>query len=172
MVFQEPLTALNPVLTIGRQLTETILRHESVSQAQAQHKAIQQLERVRIPQAAARLAQYPHELSGGQRQRLCIARARSVQPKLIIARQITDLMQELQQRLGVSFLFISHDLAVVERLCHRIAVMRAGRIVETGPTDAIIGNPREDYTKALIAAVPGRIAPAVGAMPERQSLAG
>ena len=172
MVFQEPLTALNPVLTIGRQLTETILRHESVSQAQAQHKAIQQLERVRIPQAAARLAQYPHELSGGQRQRLCIARALSVQPKLIIARQITDLMQELQQRLGVSFLFISHDLAVVERLCHRIAVMRAGRIVETGPTDAIIGNPREDYTKALIAAVPGRIAPAVGAMPERQSLAG
>ena len=184
MVFQEPLTALNPVLTIGRQLTETILRHESVSQAQAQHKAIQQLERVRIPQAAARLAQYPHELSGGQRQRLCIARALSVQPKLIIAdepvaaldvsiaRQITDLMQELQQRLGVSFLFISHDLAVVERLCHRIAVMRAGRIVETGPTDAIIGNPREDYSKGRIAAVPGRIAPAVGAMPERQSLAG
>ena len=128
--------------------------------------------------------EYELVADGLRPQRLCIARALSVQPKLIIAdepvaaldvsiaRQITDLMQELQQRLGVSFLFISHDLAVVERLCHRIAVMRAGRIVETGPTDAIIGNPREDYTKALIAAVPGRIAPAVGAMPERQSLAG
>ncbi len=179
-VFQDPFASLNPRLPTWDLITEPAHIHATVTQGDRRDMAAALLEQVGL--GSEHLDRYPHQFSGGQRQRLCIARALSVQPKLIIAdepvaaldvsiaRQITDLMQELQQRLGVSFLFISHDLAVVERLCHRIAVMRAGRIVETGPTDAIIGNPREDYTKTLIAAVPGRITPPVEPIPDRQSL--
>ena len=182
MVFQDPFASLNPRLPTWDLITEPACIHATVARDDRRDMAAALLEQVGL--GAEHLDRYPHQYSGGQRQRLCIARALSVQPKLIIAdepvaaldvsiaRQITELMQALQQRLGLSFLFISHDLAVVERLCHRIAVMRAGRIVETGPTDAIIGAPHEEYTKTLIAAVPGRIAPEAGITPEMRSLAG
>ena len=182
MVFQDPFASLNPRLPTWDLITEPAHIHVAIAPRHRRDMAAALLEQVGL--GSEHLDRYPHQYSGGQRQRLCIARALSVQPKLIIAdepvaaldvsiaRQITELMQALQQRLGVSFLFISHDLAVVERLCHRIAVMQAGRIVETGPTDAIIGDPRESYTKTLIATVPGRIAPMVTTVPERQSLAG
>jgi ABC-type glutathione transport system ATPase component len=180
MVFQDPFASLNPRLPTWDLITEPAHIHATVNPQERRDVAAALLDQVGL--GPEHLDRYPHQYSGGQRQRLCIARALSVQPGLIIAdepvaaldvsiaRQITDLMQALQERLGVSFLFISHDLAVVERLCHRIAVMREGKIIETGPTDAIIGDPREEYTRKLIAAVPGRIEPAAEAPPARQSL--
>ncbi len=164
MVFQDPYASLNPRLTVADLITEPALIHGTVTRADKRDLAADLLVKVGLdPDAMTRFA---HQFSGGQRQRLCIARALSVRPALIVAdepvsaldvsvaRQITDLMARLQAEDGLSFLFISHDIAVVERVSHRIAVMQAGRIVEVGPTDAVLGAPAHPYTRRLLAAVP------------------
>ena len=166
MIFQEPMTSLNPVFTVRRQLTEGLRLHMGMSKAQANARAIELLRQVRIPEPERRLSQYPHELSGGQRQRIAIARALALNPKLLIAdeavsaldvsvqAQVLNLLLELQAELGISMLFISHDMAVVERVSHHIAVMYLGRIVEIGTRQEVFEDPRHDYTKTLMAAVP------------------
>jgi len=164
MVFQDPYASLNPRLTVRDLITEPALIAGHIRPAEALPLAEALLEKVGLEAGAAQ--RYPHQFSGGQRQRLCIARALSVRPALIVtdeavsaldvsvARQITDLMTKLQREDGISFLFISHDIAVVERVSHRIAVMFAGQIVETGPTAQVLNNPRHAYTRQLLAAVP------------------
>ncbi len=164
MVFQDPFASLNPRLPVRDLVTEPARLAGRVSGRAARDLAVDLLGRVGLEPGAA--DRYPHQFSGGQRQRLCIARALSVGPALIVAdepvsaldvsvaRQVTDLMADLQAREGLSFLFISHDLAVVERVSHRVAVMFAGRIVETGPTAAVLARPAHPYTRRLLAAVP------------------
>ncbi len=163
-IFQDPYASLDPRLTVGYSIMEPLLIHKVMSPAQAQQRVAQLLERVGLPANAAK--RYPHEFSGGQRQRICIARALALNPKVVIAdesvaaldvsiqAQIVNLMMDLQQELGVSFLFISHDMAVVERISHRVAVMYLGQIVEIGPRHAIFENPQHPYTKKLMSAVP------------------
>jgi oligopeptide/dipeptide ABC transporter ATP-binding protein len=166
MIFQEPMTSLNPVLTIGLQLTETIRQHFSVSAEAAEARAIELLGMVGIAEPARRLRQYPHHLSGGMRQRVMIAVALSCQPKLIIAdepttaldvtiqAQILELMKDLTRRLGVALIIITHNLGVVARYADRVNVMYAGRIVETGSARQIYHNPSHPYTLALLRSVP------------------
>jgi len=166
MVFQEPMTSLNPVLTIGRQLTETIEQHRGADRAAAQARAIELLGLVGIADPARRLKQYPHQLSGGMRQRVMIAIALSCDPKLIIAdepttaldvtiqAQILQLMQDLTRRLNVALIIITHNLGVVARYAHRVFVMYAGRIVEGGTAAEIYHDPRHPYTIALLRSVP------------------
>lgn len=164
MVFQDPYASLNPRLPVVDLITEPALIHRTVSRADKRELAAELLRKVGLePEAMTRFA---HQFSGGQRQRLCIARALSVRPALIVAdeavsaldvsvaRQITDLLAQLQAEDGLSFLFISHDIAVVERVSHRIAVMHAGRIVETGPTERVLRLPAHPYTRRLLSAVP------------------
>ncbi|MEC8195094.1 MAG: ABC transporter ATP-binding protein, partial [Pseudomonadota bacterium] len=158
MVFQEPMTALNPLHTIGQQVVETIRMHAVMPTAEAEAEAAAMLTRVGLPQDRFPLSRYPHELSGGQRQRIAIARALALNPKLIIAdeavsaldvsvqAQVLNLMMELQVDLGFSFLFISHDMAVVERVSHDVGVMYLGRLVEIGPRPSIFRNPQHPYT--------------------------
>tara|TARA_R110002020_G_scaffold95357_8_gene228767 strand:- start:1303 stop:2961 length:1659 start_codon:yes stop_codon:yes gene_type:complete len=169
MVFQDPYASLNPHMAIRDAVTEPAFLHRMVGQSDRRALALDLLQRVGLPADA--IDRYPHQFSGGQRQRICIARALSVQPRIIVAdeavsaldvsnaRRITDLLAEIQQRDGVSMLFISHDIAVVERVSHRIAVMLKGEIVETGPTDRILNDPQHPYTRKLLAAVP-RLDPA------------
>jgi peptide/nickel transport system ATP-binding protein/glutathione transport system ATP-binding protein len=164
MVFQDPYASLNPRMSIRDVVTEPAFLHGIVSAKGRRRMAIELLGRVALPQDAVDL--YPHQFSGGQRQRICIARALSVRPQIIVAdeavsaldvsnaRRITDLMADIQKRDGVSMLFISHDIAVVERVSHRIAVMLEGRIVETGPTDRVLNAPQHPYTRRLLASVP------------------
>jgi oligopeptide/dipeptide ABC transporter ATP-binding protein len=166
MVFQEPMTSLNPVLTIGRQITETIEQHRGVDPAAATRRAVELLGLVGIGDAQRRLKQYPHQLSGGMRQRVMIAIALACDPKLIIAdepttaldvtiqAQILELMQQLSRRLGVALIIITHNLGVVARYAHRVNVMYAGRIVESGEATALYHNPRHPYTMALLRSVP------------------
>jgi oligopeptide/dipeptide ABC transporter ATP-binding protein len=166
MVFQEPMTSLNPVLTIGRQITETLEQHRGMDRASAQRRALELMGLVGISDAARRLKQYPHQLSGGMRQRVMIAIALACEPQLIIAdepttaldvtiqAQILELMKRLTQRLGVGLIIITHNLGVVARYAHRVNVMYAGRIVESGPARAIYHNPRHPYTIALLRSVP------------------
>ena len=166
MIFQEPMTSLNPVLTIGHQLTETIRQHFSVPKEAAQARAIELLGMVGIAEPARRLRQYPHHLSGGMRQRVMIAVALSCEPKLIIAdepttaldvtiqAQILELMKDLTRRLGVALMIITHNLGVVARYADRVNVMYAGRIVETGTARQIYHNPSHPYTLALLRSVP------------------
>ena len=166
MVFQEPMTSLNPVLTIGRQITETIEQHRGVDWAAAQKRAVELLSLVGIGDPQRRLRQYPHQLSGGMRQRVMIAIALACDPKLIIAdepttaldvtiqAQILELMKELTRRLEVALIIITHNLGVVARYANRVNVMYAGRIVESGPAAAIYGAPRHPYTIALLRSVP------------------
>jgi oligopeptide/dipeptide ABC transporter ATP-binding protein len=166
MVFQEPMTSLNPVLTIGRQITETIEQHRGGDVAAAQRRAIELLGLVGIADAERRLQQYPHQLSGGMRQRIMIAIALACDPKLIIAdepttaldvtiqAQILELMQQLTRRLGVALIIITHNLGVVARYAARVNVMYAGRIVESGSATALYHNPRHPYTIALLHSVP------------------
>ncbi len=164
MVFQDPYASLNPRMAVREAITEPARIHGLVSARDARDLAVSLVEKVGLE--ADCVDRFPHQFSGGQRQRLAIARALSVRPKLIIAdeavsaldvsiaRQVTDLMLDLQQREGLSFLFISHDIAVVERVSHRIAVMHAGRIVETGRTNDVLRAPRDPYTRRLLSAVP------------------
>jgi len=167
IVFQDPFASLNPRLAVHELITEPARIHGLVSAKDQKDLAARLVERVGLERDA--IFRFPHQFSGGQRQRLCIARALSVSPKLIIAdeavsaldvsiaRQVTDLMLDLQAREGVSFLFISHDIAVVERVSHRIAVMYRGEIVETGPTDRLLSAPEHPYTQRLLAAVPSAV---------------
>jgi peptide/nickel transport system ATP-binding protein len=167
MIFQEPMTALNPVMTIGRQVAEAAQAHAaSWTGREARRKAIEALESVAIPDAARRYGDYPHQFSGGQRQRILIAMALINKPKLLIAdepttaldvtvqAQILDLLGTLQRQHGLSMLFISHDLAVVGQVAGRVAVMRSGQIVEEGPSCQLLTQPQHPYTKSLLAAVP------------------
>jgi oligopeptide/dipeptide ABC transporter ATP-binding protein len=166
MVFQEPMTSLNPVLTIGRQITEMIEQHRGSDRAAAQKRAVELLGLVGIADPQRRLKQYPHQLSGGMRQRVMIAIALACEPKLIIAdepttaldvtiqAQILELMQKLTLRLGVALIIITHNLGIVARYAHRVNVMYAGRIVESGPAAAIYHTPHHPYTMALLKSVP------------------
>ncbi len=166
MVFQEPMTSLNPVLTIGRQLTETLELHQGMSGQQARTRAAELLQTVGIPDAARRLVDYPHQFSGGMRQRVMIAMALSCNPRLIIAdepttaldvtiqAQILELMQELARDFGTAMIIITHNLGVVARYADNVNVMYAGRIIETGSAQEIYHNPKHPYTLALLNSVP------------------
>jgi oligopeptide/dipeptide ABC transporter ATP-binding protein len=166
MVFQEPMTSLNPVLTIGRQITEMIEQHRGGDRAAAEKRAAELLGLVGIADAPRRLKQYPHQLSGGMRQRIMIAIALACEPKLIIAdepttaldvtiqAQILELMQQLTRRLGVALIVITHNLGIVARYASRVNVMYAGRIVESGSAAAIYHDPHHPYTMALLRSVP------------------
>ena len=166
MVFQEPMTSLNPVLTIERQLTETLETHLGVSREKANDRALELLQLVGISDPKRRLSQYPHHLSGGMRQRVMIAMALACEPKLIIAdepttaldvtiqAQILQLMKDLTKRLGVALIIITHNLGVVARYADRVNVMYAGKIVEMGTTAQIFAQPRHPYTIGLLASVP------------------
>lgn len=166
IIFQDPMTSLNPVYTIGNQITEVIRLHTGKSKKEAYDRAKELLELVGINEPTKRLKQYPHELSGGMRQRVMIAIALACEPKLLIAdepttaldvtiqAQILELMQELRQKLGMSIIMITHDLGVVASICERIAVMYAGHIVEYGTADEIFYEPKHEYTKGLINSIP------------------
>jgi oligopeptide/dipeptide ABC transporter ATP-binding protein len=166
MIFQEPMTALNPVLTVGDQVAEVVRVHTKRSRSEAWALAIAMLARVGIPDAAARAAQYPHELSGGMRQRVMIAMALVLDPALVIAdepttaldvtiqAQILELLRELRERIGMAVLLITHDLGVVAEMASRVLVMYAGEVVEEAPVESLFARPVHPYTEGLLAAVP------------------
>ena len=166
MIFQEPMTALNPVLTVERQLTEGLRFHKKISKRQARERAIEILRQVRLPEPEKRLKQYPHELSGGMRQRLVIAMAMACEPRLLIAdepttaldvtiqAEILALMDRLKRETGTAVMFITHDMAVVAQMADRVVVMYRGNKVEEGKVEEIFENPQHEYTQALLAAVP------------------
>ncbi len=166
MIFQDPMTSLNPVLTIGRQITEALELHLNMNREESRSRAIELLELVGIPDAGARLDDYPHQFSGGMRQRVMIAMGLSCNPQLLIAdepttaldvtiqAQIVDLVTRLQSELGMAIIWITHDLGVVAGLADRVLVMYAGFIVEEGPVDVIYGQPRHPYTLGLLRSIP------------------
>jgi peptide/nickel transport system ATP-binding protein len=189
MVFQEPMLALDPVYTVGNQIVEAILSHETIPKAQARARALELFERVRIPSPARRLEAYPHEMSGGMRQRAMIALALACRPKILLADepttaldatvqvQILLLFRELQRELGLSVIFVTHDISVGVEVADRIAVMYAGRIVEIGPVRAVIRTPRHPYTLGLLSTrghggwLEGRRLPAIpGNVPDLANL--
>jgi len=190
MIFQEPMTSLNPVMTIGDQVAEALLMHRGVSKAEAGRRALAVLEEVKIPSAARRFHDYPHQFSGGMRQRVMIAIALACEPALLLAdepttaldvtiqAQVLGLLADLKARHGMAMLFITHNLGVVAQIADRVAVMYAGEIVEQAPVERVFSNPAHPYTRALfaaiprmdlegqeLAAIPGRV-PALDAMPE------
>ena len=166
MIFQEPMTALNPVLRVGKQIIEAIQLHEPMSPDKALKRAVELMEWVGIPAPDQRVNEYPHQLSGGMRQRVMIAMALSCHPKVLIAdepttaldvtiqKQIMDLLAELRRDLDMSIILITHNLGIIRSVVDRVAVMFRGQIVETGPVDEILRNPQHAYTKALLACVP------------------
>jgi len=171
MIFQEPMTSLNPVQTCGAQVVEGIRLHHRVSNAEARRQAGALFSQVGIPDAEARLDAYPHQLSGGMRQRVMIAMALASRPRLLIAdepttaldvtiqAQILELLRSLQRDLGMAILLITHDVGIVNELADRVAVMYAGRIAEEGPRRDVLGAPRHPYTQGLLRSLPGRAAP-------------
>jgi peptide/nickel transport system ATP-binding protein/oligopeptide transport system ATP-binding protein len=166
MIFQEPMTSLNPVYTVGDQIAEAVRSHENVGASEASARAVEMLELVGIPEAARRARDYPHQLSGGMRQRVMIGIALACNPKLLIAdepttaldvtiqAQILELMTDLRERLGMSMMLITHDLGVVAEMCDDVVVMYAGRVVERGPVDEVFGRPQHPYTEALLQSIP------------------
>ncbi len=168
MIFQEPMTSLNPLMKVGRQIEEVLRIHTNKGPAEMKALALEVMEKVGLPDPPTTYEKYPHQLSGGQRQRAMIAAAFIIDPKLLLAdepttaldvtvqAQIIELLKRINVNRGIGLLFISHDLHVVRKLCSRVAVMHDGCIVETGPTEEIFHNPQDAYTKRLIAAIPTR----------------
>ncbi|HEY8596681.1 MAG TPA: ABC transporter ATP-binding protein [Devosiaceae bacterium] len=166
MIFQEPMSSLNPLYTVGDQIAESLVLHQSMSKKMARKRAVELLDEVHIPDPEARARQYPHQLSGGQRQRVMIATAIANNPELLIAdepttaldvtvqAEILKLLKQLQEKHGMAMIFITHDLGVVQRVCDRVCVMRKGEIVETGPTRSIFAAPEHPYTRQLLASEP------------------
>ncbi len=166
MIFQEPMTSLNPVYTVGDQIAESVRLHLKLSKEESWKRAIEMLQKVRVPAAERRVHEYPHHLSGGMRQRVMIAMALSCNPKLLIAdepttaldvtiqAQILDLMADLQRELSMSILMITHDLGVVAQVCEEVVVMYAGQVVEQAPVRAIFSSPQMPYTEGLLASIP------------------
>ena len=166
MIFQEPMTSLNPVLTVGRQIAETVLVHQETNRAEAMQRAVEMLRLVQIPEPERRAREYPHQLSGGMRQRVMIALALACNPELLIAdepttaldvtiqAQILDLIKRLQKELGMGVMLITHDLGVVAESCDRVVVMYAGRKVEESSVLALFSRPLHPYTRALMASMP------------------
>lgn len=164
MIFQEPMTSLNPVFTIGDQISESLKLHKGLDKKAARDRAIELLELVGIPEAGKRVDEYPHQLSGGMRQRVMIAMALSGDPELLIAdepttaldvtiqAQILELLMKLKEEMGLSYLFISHDMDVIWQICDHVMVMKDGVIVESGPRDRVFNAPEHPYTKKLLAA--------------------
>jgi peptide/nickel transport system ATP-binding protein len=167
LIFQEPMTALNPVFTVGDQIGEALLVHDRATRRDAKGKAIELLHAVGIPNPASRVSDYPHQLSGGMRQRVMIAIALACRPALVIAdepttaldvtiqAQILDLLRDMKSAFNLSLLLITHDLGIIAETADRVAVMYAGRIVETGPVADILNNPAHPYTRGLLASIPG-----------------
>ncbi|MGA7804763.1 ABC transporter ATP-binding protein [Bradyrhizobium sp.] len=165
-IFQEPMTSLNPVLTIGEQIAESLRRHEGLSKKDALARTVEMLQLVQLPNAEARVRHYPHQFSGGMRQRVMIAMALACRPKLVIAdepttaldvtiqAQILDLLQDMKERLGMAVMLITHAMGVVAETAQRVVVMYAGKIVEEASVDELFKNPRHPYTKGLIRSIP------------------
>ena len=170
MIFQEPMTSLNPVYTIGNQISEAVILHQQVSKKEARSRSIEMLERVGIPAPHKRVDDYPHQFSGGMRQRAMIAMALSCNPSLLIAdepttaldvtiqAQVLDLMRELQEELGMAIMMITHDLGVIAEITNEIVIMYAGRVVEKGNLDQIFYHPLHPYTRGLLASIPVLVA--------------
>ncbi len=166
MIFQEPMTSLNPVLKIGRQIAESLIVHRGLAREEALARAVEMLRLVNMPEPEARLTQYPHQLSGGMRQRVMIAMALACNPRLLIAdepttaldvtiqAQILDLMRKLKEKTGAAIVLITHDLGVVAEMAQRVVVMYAGRKVEEAPVAALFARPRHPYTQGLLASIP------------------
>ncbi|WP_394172715.1 ABC transporter ATP-binding protein [Guptibacillus hwajinpoensis] len=166
MIFQDPMTSLNPTMTIGKQIMEGLIKHQNMSKSEAKERAIELLKLVGIPNAEGRVTEYPHQFSGGMRQRVVIAIALACNPRVLIAdepttaldvtiqAQILELLNDLQEKMGTSIIFITHDLGVVANIADRVAVMYAGKIVETGTVDEIFYNPQHPYTWGLLGSMP------------------
>ena len=188
MIFQDPMSSLNPVLTIADQISETLILHQGLSKRDARLRAIDLLDLVRIPDAARRVDEYPHRLSGGMRQRVMIAIAIACRPKLLVAdepttaldvtiqAQILELLRDLQDELGMAVILITHDLGVVAEFAQRVVVMYAGRVVEQAPVEALFGRPLHPYTDGLLAAIPSldtdarRLATIPGSIPDPSTI--
>jgi len=186
MIFQEPMTSLNPVLTVGRQISESLMLHQGMSRREALERSVEMLELVRVSDPRSRISEYPHQLSGGIRQRVMIAMALSCNPKVLIAdepttaldvtiqAQILALMSELKDRLGTAIILITHDLGVVSEMAERVVVMYAGRKVEEAGVEDLFARPRHPYTRGLMGSIPrlNEAALASGKRPRLQEIEG